>query len=109
MLLHLSVAALIVVGPVMGLCLPWARLTTPDGPAIRVLTCNIKSHCQNTEALSRLVRVTQPDIVALQGCWVHNKIKWPNGWNLLQDGELLIASRYPLRRVTVGGPLRPGV
>ena len=55
-------------GPIMGLCLPWARLVGPSGPTIRVLTCNVKGRCCDNAALNELIRVTEPDIVALQGC-----------------------------------------
>jgi endonuclease/exonuclease/phosphatase (EEP) superfamily protein YafD len=99
MLVPLAAAALLVFGPVMGLCLPWARLTAPRGPALRVLTCNVKGACRDNAALDQLVRDAAPDIVALQGCFRQAIVKWPDGWHVVQRGELLIASRYPLRQI----------
>jgi endonuclease/exonuclease/phosphatase (EEP) superfamily protein YafD len=83
----------------MGFCLPWARLAAPSRPALRVLTCNVKGHCKDNEALDELIRDAAPDIVALQGVWHQPRVKWPAGWHVVQEGELLIASRYPLRDV----------
>jgi endonuclease/exonuclease/phosphatase (EEP) superfamily protein YafD len=106
MLPHLLVATWIVFGPVMGFCWPWARLTAPDRPTVRVLTCNVKGHCKDNEALNELIRTALPDIVALQGCWHTARVDWPRGWHVCQQDELLIASRYPLRASGVGVPQR---
>ena len=54
---------------------------------------------QGNQALDDLIRDAAPDIVALQGCWHQARVKWPAGWQVVQGGELLIASRYPLRDV----------
>jgi len=99
MLAPLAAAPLLVFGPIMGFCLPWARLATPGRSAIRVLTCNVKGHCNDNPALDELIRDTAPDIVTLQGCSHPVRVKWPEGWHAIQQGELLIASRYPLREV----------
>jgi endonuclease/exonuclease/phosphatase (EEP) superfamily protein YafD len=98
----LAAAALIVFGPIMGLCLPWATLSAPDGPVLRVLTCNVKGHCSDNKALNELIRTASPDIVALQGCWNEVRVAWPEGWHVSQQGELLIASHYPLRESELG-------
>ncbi len=99
MLAPLAAAALLVIGPIMGFCLPWGRLAAPQRPALRVLTCNVKGHCQDNPVLDELIRDAAPDIVALQGCWRQARVKWPEGWHVVQEGELLIASRYPLQEV----------
>jgi endonuclease/exonuclease/phosphatase (EEP) superfamily protein YafD len=97
LLVPLTAAALAILGPIMGFCIPWARCVAPKGPGIRVLTCNVKGHCKDNAALDELIRATAPDIVALQGCWHQVRVKWPDGWQVAQEGELLIASRYSLR------------
>jgi len=61
----LAAGALAVLGPIMGLCLPWARLIAPHGPRLRVLTCNVKGHSHDNAALNELIRTAAPDIVAL--------------------------------------------
>jgi vancomycin resistance protein VanJ len=102
MLRHLTIIAVLVSGPIMGFCLPWARLSACDRPILRVLTCNLKGHCKDNKALNELVRTALPDIVALQGCWYEVRVDWPKGWHVCQQDELLIASRYPLRELRVG-------
>jgi vancomycin resistance protein VanJ len=91
-------AAIVVFGPVMGFRIPWARLATADGPSLRVLTCNLKGKCADNETLDRLIEQSMPDIVALQGCWGEVRIRWPTGWHVCQEGEFMVASRYPLVR-----------
>ncbi len=93
----LGIAAAVVMGPIMGLCVPWARLGPPDGRTIRVLTCNAKGHCGDNALLNTLIQTAGADVVALQGCWGNVQIRWPAGWNVYRAGELLVASRYPMR------------
>jgi endonuclease/exonuclease/phosphatase (EEP) superfamily protein YafD len=93
----LGAAALVVFGPVMGFCIPWARLMAAGGPSLRILTCNVKGKCNNNRALDELIRTALPDIVALQDCWGELQIRWPAGWHVWKKGTLVVASRYPLR------------
>ena len=96
LLLPLGASAIVLVGPIAGLCLPVGQLLAPAGPAIRVLTCNVKGRCVNNKALDDLISTTRPDIVALQGCWANVRVRWPAGWHFWQESEFVIASRYPL-------------
>ena len=41
----LSATAIVIVGPLMGFCFPWARLVATSGPSLRILTCNVKGKC----------------------------------------------------------------
>jgi endonuclease/exonuclease/phosphatase family metal-dependent hydrolase len=101
----LAAGAVIVAWPIMGLCLPWARLAGTAGPKIRLLTCNLKGRCYDNAVLNDLIYDTAPDIVTLQGCYGNFRIHWPEGWHVVQKGELLVASRYPVREVTLlSGP-----
>ena len=92
----LAAGAVVVVGPIMGLCLPWGWLVARDGPTIRVLSCNVKGKCTDNKALDELINQTLPDIVALQGCWAEVRVRWPVGWHVWKRGEFVVASRYPL-------------
>ncbi len=96
MLWALGAAAILVVGPIMGLCIPWARLAAADGPSLRVLTCNVKGKGNNNAALDSLIEQAAPDVVALQGCWGGVRIRWPKGWHVCQVAGFVIASRYPV-------------
>ncbi len=101
----LAAGAVILVWPIMGLCLPWARLAGTPTPTIRLLTCNLKGRCYDNAVLNDLIATSAPDIVTLQGCYVNAKIRWPEDWHFVQKGELLVASRYPVREVTLlSGP-----
>ena len=93
----LLAATVVALGPLGGFCLPWARLLTRGSSTIRVLTCNVKGHGDNNERLEALIRGSNPDIVALQGCWDENRVQWPAEWHVLRRGELLVASRFPLQ------------
>jgi len=94
----LAAAAIVVLWPIMGLCLPWARILPAQGPALRVLTCNTDGRA-DAQALLRMVQSETPDVVALQECRGGVEYQWPAGWNVLRHGELLVASRYPLREI----------
>ncbi len=92
----LCVAAAVAILPIMGFCIPWRPLVSEETPTIRILTCNLKGHCEDNAALEQLLRETAPDLVALQGCWRTVTVDWPDGWQVRQEGASLIASRYPL-------------
>ena len=96
----LLAAAFVALGPLCGFCVPWARFSARGSPSIRGFTCNIKSHDNDNGRNRSADRPFQPDIVALQGCWGEN-VKWPDGWHVLRSGELLVASRSPLREISV--------
>ena len=64
----LAAGTIVVVGPIMGFCLPWARLAAPHGPTFRVLTCNVKGRCRANEKLNDLISTAAPNVMALQGC-----------------------------------------
>jgi len=98
-LLPLAITGFVILGPLMDFCLPWPRWSRGGQPTIGILSCNVKGHCNKNDRLNRLVRQTGVDIVCLQGCIGPLDVDWPLDWNVLQKGELLFASRYPLRRV----------
>jgi vancomycin resistance protein VanJ len=91
----------IVIGPLMGFCVPWRPLIAqvPSGLRIRVLTCNVHYNQLDAAGLSLLITQTDPDIVALQG-WMekHKPIVFrENNLYLRRDGELCLGARYPIR------------
>ncbi len=94
-LLVLCAAAVIVFGPVMGLCLP-SLSPEPDGASIRVLTCNIGGGDFDAGKLRRLVEESAPDIVALQECDEKTAAAVCPGWSLVCKQGLAVASRYPV-------------
>ena len=102
----LLIAALLLLFPVMNLRLPWRRLTADPstGPTLRLLTLNTHEGVLNAAALRELIAATDPQIVLLQELDLRlGRTVFADGpWNTIVEGELCIASRYPLRRV---GPI----
>jgi len=105
----LALAGLIVVWPIMGLCIPWRKLTAPppaaDRPRLRVLSFNVQRFAPAPEAFHDLIESLNPDVMALQehAGWTPKKEQWklPEKWRTHQAGELMVASRYPIVRVEV--------
>ena len=104
----LLAAAVVAIGPLAGFCIPWAGLLSRDTPILRILTCNVKGRSHRNERLETLIRQSNPDIVALQGCWDVVDMRWPDRWHVLRCGELLVASRFPVREVMVTTHSRTG-
>jgi endonuclease/exonuclease/phosphatase (EEP) superfamily protein YafD len=104
MLVPLALTAVVIVGPVTGLCLPWrtAFLPAPSGPRIRVLTCNLHNSKEvDQRGLESLVLDSGADVVALQewpGGEASSFAKWP-GWHSHASRGLFLASQFPIRQV----------
>jgi len=92
-------ASIVIVGPIMGLCLPWKRYAAGEGPVVRVLTCNVQERHLDGAALMELVDRLEPDVVALQEYQSGTDLSWPAGWQVCKRGALVIASPHPLRDV----------
>ena len=98
----LALAAAVVVGPVMGLCLPWRRLTPAagvGGPRLRVLTCNAHGRSADPRRLAELVATSGADVVALEE-WDRGRLPRPASagaaWYTADRGELHVESRYAI-------------
>jgi endonuclease/exonuclease/phosphatase (EEP) superfamily protein YafD len=100
----LAGALVILVGPIMGLCVPLPDFAgdDPGSPVLRVLTCNVHRSELDARALDELIAEARPDVVALQE-WTsrHEGVFAGGGWHVRRDGELYLASRYPIRKVEV--------
>jgi vancomycin resistance protein VanJ len=98
-LITLTAASALIAWPIMGLHIPW-NTAKSDGqtPSLRIVTLNIhRSHLDAAEFKVVLDQL-HPDVVALQD-WSsegHADIFPPDTWNTRRDGELLLASRYPI-------------
>jgi vancomycin resistance protein VanJ len=89
-------SCMVLVGPIMGLCLPLGKAAAPGAPSLRVLTCNVDGNHVDLAAFWRLIKDFNPDIVALQECPEDLKGNWGEEWHVHSEGELLMASRHPL-------------
>jgi endonuclease/exonuclease/phosphatase (EEP) superfamily protein YafD len=95
----LLIAAVTVIGPVMGFCVPLPSLAREaEGVfSLRVLTCNAGGKALRAGALAELIVAARPDVVALQEGSVRSLPAgtWPDGWSI----RTTVASRYPIRKV----------
>jgi endonuclease/exonuclease/phosphatase (EEP) superfamily protein YafD len=102
----LSLAVLVLVGPVMGFCVPWQNLVSspPAGTRLRLLSCNMHYYQANTRLLEQLIADSRPDIVLLQE-WRGSELSetFESGWHTHDVRGLFLASIYPLRRATPFG------
>lgn len=102
-LLPLLVAAAVLFGPVMGLCVPWRRLPLmqpafDSAESLRVLTYNVAGDSVDPADVWQLVQQSGIDMIALQECPANFTAGWPSPWSAETHGGLLIASKYPLSR-----------
>jgi len=99
----LGCAAVVIVGPVMGLCIGFGTAGPTTALRLRVLTCNVHEGQLDAEAMKQLIADTHPDIVALQECYLRNPTPGLVGgnWNVASNGQFTLGSRYPIRVVHV--------
>ena len=104
-----AVSLLVVAKLLLGFCVPWRAwadrmdsATPASALHLRVMTCNIHAAFLNETAAADLIDRTQPDVVAFEewfGKHSQRLGRAPGGgrWHVLQDGELRLQSRYPIR------------
>ena len=97
LLLPLFAAGAVWVFPVMGLSLPWSRIAAPQGPRLRVLSCNVGGDLLDAKALEALVGQVRPDVVLLQECAHDIQIAWPEGWQAARSNGQLVATRFRIQ------------
>lgn len=93
----LLLSVLLLLGPILGFCVPKRWGVRPTGHPVRVLTCNLDVSPAAAESLGSLARRLRPDVIAIQELGGDARLEWLAGWHVTREGELLIASRFPLR------------
>lgn len=91
--------------------IPWRRIlpSGKHGLQIRVLTCNTHDTQLKAGELSRVISETHPDIVALQVFSPGPRISFDaREWHVQSDGDLYVASRFPIRDLKVVLPPHEG-
>ncbi|HJT76326.1 MAG TPA: endonuclease/exonuclease/phosphatase family protein [Gemmataceae bacterium] len=101
MLAPLFLAAAVLGGPILGFCVPTARLFRPPRPLarVRVLTCNTDGDNLHPRDLRLLLAETGPDVVALQE-WqerFNTRVFADGRWYVHPGNGIALASRYPIR------------
>ena len=98
---------MLVLGPWMGLCLPLGAARGGGPLRLRILTCNLEG--PHARGLPALIAAEAPDVVILEECptsWTARLLPGP-GWFMHRKGELLMASRLPIREFADHDP--PGL
>jgi endonuclease/exonuclease/phosphatase (EEP) superfamily protein YafD len=103
LLLPLAFGALFALFGLMGFCIPWQNVVGGPPSDLRVLSYNIRRYSVPGLKFSELLDLEQPDLIAVQECagigrWID---WWPRHgeWFTAQRGELMIASRFPIKDV----------
>jgi endonuclease/exonuclease/phosphatase (EEP) superfamily protein YafD len=101
--LPLLAACVFTLIPLTDFSIPWRTLAPArPGLSLRVLTCNVDRNALDTRALSALLASTRPDVAAFQEWDVDYRptLFADRSWfrYVLRDGELCIASRYPITK-----------
>jgi endonuclease/exonuclease/phosphatase (EEP) superfamily protein YafD len=95
----LLASAAILVFPIMGFCLPWGRMSAPEGTRYHVLTCNMHDGEGDPVALHDLILREKPDFIALQECELAEVQFALEGYQIQYSNRLLVASLFPLHEV----------
>lgn len=68
---------------------------------LRLLTCNVHRQHFEPDLLAAYIAQCEPDVIALQGWSEASREKLFGGsdWNVKTEGELLVASRFPIASV----------
>ncbi len=99
--LLLAAAAGVVAFPIAGFCVPWRMVAGSPPSDLCILTCNTSGTNCDPARLAALVAEVQPDIVCLQECSPDVAAIFNADWNVVQAGELLVASKDKLEKLDV--------
>jgi len=77
-------------------------MVAPDRGDLRLLTFNVHRQHVDPERLAQFIATVNPDVIALQD-WAaadQEPVFAGTGWTVRREGELLVASKYPIGRIT---------
>jgi vancomycin resistance protein VanJ len=103
-ILTLIAAGALLTWPILGLHIPWpSKAGDPQSPFLRVVTCNIHGRQLNASEFKGILDELHPDVVALQDYSAHGRESLfpPDQWTTRRDGELFLASRYPITQAQI--------
>lgn len=98
----LVASLLVVIGPVMGICLPWHLGAAHDAKSfrLRIVTCNVHRTQMDPTALGRLIADKRPEVIVLQD-WTARQERDLFGesrYRLCRHDEMLVASIFPIKK-----------
>jgi endonuclease/exonuclease/phosphatase family metal-dependent hydrolase len=109
LLLVLAATAVLFIMGVLGFCLRWPGQAwfAESGPVITVLTCNVHGGKEAWDRFSVLLHQEAPIVVALQEVSGDATLPFPEDWHLVREGQMVLASPYPIRDVQTWRRLEP--
>ncbi len=99
-----GLAALIVLGPIMGFVWAgaWSSRSVPAGRSVRLMTANLGSRLVVPSALFDLVHRLNPDVVVMQECTERAAEAFvERPWSYHDDDGLCFASRVPVEDAAI--------
>jgi vancomycin resistance protein VanJ len=103
-----AISLTMVIVPIMGLSLPvssWFGQPTQDRAAttLKVISCNIQDFRPDFASVLTEISRLNPDLVAFQDCRSESRLlnSYFESWHTVHDGEYFLASRHPVRLVTL--------
>lgn len=95
--------------PIMGLSLPVSQWTSspaavPEERTLKVLSCNIQDFRPDFTSIMAEISRLNPDVVAFQDARTQSSLleKYFKSWHTVRDGEFFLASKHPLKLISVG-------
>lgn len=110
-----GLALAIVVGPIMGLCLPLRVQSETETPvlSVRVLSCNGDCRDLDPVRFRSLLNEARPGIVVMQDVWAPHVDEMFSSadWHVHTSSGMCLASRFPIRDVDTldSAPFGPGL
>lgn len=102
------ISTAMVIVPIMGLSLPVSHwmATRPEssGTSLKVISCNVQDYRPNFESVLAEISRFNPDVVAFQDARSDSKllVQYFKAWHVVHEGEYFLASRYPVKKVSIG-------
>ena len=93
--------------PIMGLSLPIARwmqgTKATQGHALKIVSCNVQQFKPDFPAVLAELGRMNPDVIAFQDARGQSRLldQYFESWNTLRDGEFFVASKFPIKLVTI--------
>lgn len=91
-------SALLVLGPIMGLRLPWAASAGDSQESLTVISYNVQSGGSSIESILAELTAPNPDVIVLQEATSHVQLIKSHfaDWHSVHAGEYFVASRWPV-------------
>ena len=80
----------------MNFNIAFPKKVPPDSLTLRIVTYNVQRWNVNAKEFSALLKIIQPDIVAVQECANPRWLKIPAQWHVIRSKSSIVVSRFPI-------------